>query len=217
MTHRRAFLGQLGALAAVGLAVDADELRASPSQGGPWDTSWLDGLAQAQYRVVFNTSEVAEGNVLSYASTFLDDFHAVHGTTDQQTRPVIVIRRLATSMALNDAMWDKYAIGEDLKVKDANTHAPATRNIYWRPRDGATGWEADYALEPLQRRGLITLVCNVALGNWAGAVARRLQHDPETLKAEARTNLIPGAILVPSGIFALIRAQNAGCAYMPGT
>jgi intracellular sulfur oxidation DsrE/DsrF family protein len=35
--------------------------------------------------------------------------------------------------------------------------------------------------------------------------------------AEARANLIPGAIVVPSGIYALIRAQNAGCAFMPGT
>jgi intracellular sulfur oxidation DsrE/DsrF family protein len=28
---------------------------------------------------------------------------------------------------------------------------------------------------------------------------------------------VPGAILVPSGIYALIRAQNAGCAYMQGS
>jgi intracellular sulfur oxidation DsrE/DsrF family protein len=32
-----------------------------------------------------------------------------------------------------------------------------------------------------------------------------------------KANLIPGAIIVPSGIFALIRAQNAGCAFMAGT
>ncbi len=33
---------------------------------------------------------------------------------------------------------------------------------------------------------------------------------------DARAQLIPGAIVVPSGIYALIRAQNAGCAYMQG-
>jgi hypothetical protein len=57
----------------------------------------------------------------------------------------------------------------------------------------------------------------VALGNFAGGMARKYQRDPEAVKAEWRENLVPGAILVPSGIFALIRAQNAGCAYMPGT
>jgi hypothetical protein len=217
MADRRAFLGRLSALA-VSLSVDADELRAaSPRRSGPWDTSWLDRLASAQYRVVFNTSEVSDGNVLSYAASFLDDFHTVHGTTDQQTRAVIVFRRLGTPMALNDALWERYAIGEDLKIKDPNTHALATRNVFWRAREGATGWEAEYALDPLQRRGLISLVCNVALGNWASVMARRYQHDPEAVKAEARENLIPGAILVPSGIYALIRAQNAGCAFMPGT
>ncbi len=105
-------------------------------------------------------------------------------------------------MALNDALWERYAIGEDQKIKDPNTKAPATRNVFWKARDAATGWEAQNALEPLQRRGLISLVCNVALGNWATGVARKYQRDPEAVKAEWRENLIPGAILVPSGIYA---------------
>lgn len=217
MSNRRAFSGQLGTIAA-GLTVGTDELRAASAHGvGPWDTSWLDQLASAQYRVVFNTSDVSDGNVLGYTAAFLDDFHAVHGTTDAQTRPVIVFRRLGIPMALNDSLWERYGVGQDMKLKDPNTHAVAMRNIYWKPRDGATGWEAQFGLEPLQRRGLISLVCNVALGNWAASMARRHQHDPETVKAEARENLVPGAILVPSGIYALIRAQNAGCAFMPGT
>jgi hypothetical protein len=200
------------------MTFDADELHpTSVHAHGSWDTSWLDHLALAQYRVVFNTSEVSEGNVLSYVDSFLDDFHTVHGTTDQQTRAVVVFRRLGTPMALNDSMWERYKIGEDLKIKDPNTHTAATRNVFWKAREGATGWEAKYALEPLQRRGLISLVCNVAIGNWASQMARRYQRDPEAVKAEARDNLIPGAILVPSGIYALIRAQNAGCAFMPGT
>ena len=50
-----------------------------------------------------------------------------------------------------------------------------------------------------------------------GATVTAIDRDPEAVKAEWRENLIPGAILVPSGIYALIRAQNAGCAFMPGT
>jgi hypothetical protein len=216
---RRNFLSRLGAVAAT-MTLDRDEMRASVrarDASEVWDTSWLDRLASGQYRVVFNTSEIAEGNVLSYVDEFLGDFHTVHGTTDQQTRPVVVFRRLGTPMAYNDRIWERYAIGEDLKTKDPNTNAFATRNVYWKPREGATGWEAQYALEPLQRRGLISLVCNVAMSNWATRMAERLKRDPEAVKTEVRENLIPGAILVPSGIYALIRAQNAGCAFMPGT
>jgi hypothetical protein len=222
MTHksnRRAFFGTLGAVAAA-LTLDPDEMRGavhSRAANETWDTSWLDRLASAQYRVVFNTSEIAEGNVLGYVDEFFNDFHAAHGTTEQQTRPVVVFRRLGTPMAFNDSIWNRYGIGEDLKIKDPETGAFATRNIYWKPRDGATGWEAQYAIEPLHRRGMISLVCNVAMTNWARRTAQHFKRDPEAVQKEVRENLIPGAILVPSGIYALIRAQNAGCAFMPGT
>jgi intracellular sulfur oxidation DsrE/DsrF family protein len=217
MTGRRKFVGQLGALAAA-MSVAGDELHAaSDSSQGMWDTTWLDRLAAAKYRVVFNASEVSDGDVLSHAASFFEDYRTVHGTTDRDTRPVIVFRRGGTPMAVNDHLWQTYAIGESLKLKDPETHAVATRNVFWKARKGASGWEADTALESLQKRGLISLVCNIALGNWARRWAESTNRDPESVLAEARANLIPGAILVPSGIYGLIRAQNAGCAYMPGS
>jgi hypothetical protein len=205
MSKRRAFLAQLGATAAT-LTFDAGELRASPTAAsGPWDMSWLDQLAAAKYRVVFNASEIADGIAMDYASTFYDHFHEADGTTDRDTRPVIVFRRLGTPMALNDAMWDRYAIGEDRKVMDSATHAPAHRNVY-AP-----------SIEALRRRGLISLVCNIALGNVAAGAAQKTQRNADDVRAEFKANLVPGAIVVPSGIYALIRAQNAGCAFMQGT
>jgi intracellular sulfur oxidation DsrE/DsrF family protein len=38
----------------------------------------------------------------------------------------------------------------------------------------------------------------------------------DEVRAEFRANLVPGATLVPNGVYGVIRAQNAGCAYMPG-
>jgi hypothetical protein len=64
---------------------------------------------------------------------------------------------------------------------------------------------------------MICLVCNVALGSMAYRMAEKTHQNVEDVKTEFRANLVPGAILVPSGIYALIRAQNAGCACMPGT
>jgi intracellular sulfur oxidation DsrE/DsrF family protein len=71
--------------------------------------------------------------------------------------------------------------------------------------------------ETLRPQGLISLVCNIALGHWSARAAKRANRKAADVMAEARANLIPGAIVVPSGIDALIRAQNAGCAFMPGT
>jgi intracellular sulfur oxidation DsrE/DsrF family protein len=205
MNHRREFLGYVGALAAL-TALDSDDLKAAAAQpAGKWDMSWVDALSSASYRVVFNAEDIADGAAMSYAETFLDHFHEAQGTADAQTRPVIVFRRLGTPMALDDVLLDRYAIGEDAKITDSRTQKPATRNIYKKQ------------LEELQRRGLISLVCNIALGNWSARAAQRTKRKVGEVIAEARANLIPGAIVVPSGIFALIRAQNAGCAFMPGT
>lgn len=215
MTKRREFLARLGVAAAT-ISFDADELRAaSAPTTSPWDTSWLDRLATAQYRVVFNASEISDGAAMNYASTFLDQFHEVHNTTDKQTRPVIVFRRLGTAMAFNDAMWDRYAIGEDTKTTDSG--APARRNVFWKGRPGAPPESVTDKIETLQGRGLICLVCNIAVNNVGYRYAEKVHRDVEEVRAELKANLVPGAILVPSGIFALIRAQNAGCAYMPGT
>lgn len=215
MTLRRDFLAQLGAVAAA-LTFDAGELLAAPVSESPgsWDTSWLDQLATARYRAVFNASEINDGAALNYAATFLDDFHEAHNTTDAMTRPVVVFRRLGTPMALTDAMWDRFAIGEDVKITDSETKSPARRNVFWRA--GAPGNNAD-KIETLRNRGLISLVCNQALGNMGRRLAVQTKQNVEDVQKELRANLIPGAILVPSGIYALIRAQNAGCAYMPGT
>ena len=87
--------------------------------------------------MVFNASDIADGAAMAYASTFFDHFHEAHGTSDAQTRPVIVFRRLGTVMALNDMLWEKYAIGEDRKINDSSTHAPAKRNVFWKAAPGA--------------------------------------------------------------------------------
>jgi intracellular sulfur oxidation DsrE/DsrF family protein len=216
MTQRREFLAKLGVMASA-MALDADELRAATSpDDSPWDTSWIDRLASAQFRAVFNASDIGEGTVLSHALVFFDHFHELHGTTDDQTCPVIVFRRLGTQMAFNDHLWNRYEIGAERSVEDAATGAPAKRNIFWRAADGASPAAGSSKLQTLMQRGLISLVCDISVRGWSGRMAERTNQDAGAVRDEVLANLIPGAILVPSGIYALIRAQNAGAAYMPG-
>ncbi len=212
MTTRRGFITQVGAGAAATL-FDGEELLAGTvaERSAPWDTTWIDRLARAQFRVVFNASEVSDGAAMYYASAFFDDYQTVHGTRDDETRPVIVFRRLGTPMAFNDAMWEKYSIGEDAKIDDSATHGRARRNVFWKSASGAAT-----DIERLHARGMISLVCNIATENWARGFAEKTKRDQDEVKREVKANLVPGAILVPSGIYGLIRAQNAGCAYMPG-
>lgn len=218
MPTRRTFIAQVGAGAAATL-FDVDELRAGSAiaKHSAWDTSWIDRLAAAQYRVVFNASDVSDGAAMNYAWTFFEDYHTVHDTSDAQTRPVIVFRRLGTPMAFNDAMWDRYPLGEDTKTTDSATRAPAKRNVFWSARPGASPESVAMKIETLHGRGMISLVCAYATANIGRGLAEKTKRDVREVQDELKANLVPGAILVPSGIYALIRAQNAGCAYMPGT
>jgi hypothetical protein len=71
------------------------------------------------------------------------------------------------------------------------------------------------SIERLQKVGAIILVCDFALGHLANRLAKATGGTEEAVHAELRSNLVPGAILVPSGIFSAGEAQNAGCAFIP--
>ena len=216
MTHRREFLAKLGVLAGA-MTLDPDELRAVPaSRGSSWDTSWIDALASAKYRVVVNASEIADGAAMFFARQFLDDYHEVHGTADSSTRAAIVFRGSGVPMAFNDAIWERYAVGEDVKLADPDTGRLARRNIFWGAKQASSPEDVALALQTLSQRGVINLVCNIAVGRWAERAAARRHVSVDAVRADVMANLVPGAIMVPSGVFALVRAQNAGCAYMPG-
>jgi hypothetical protein len=206
MAQRRAFLGQLG-VAAAALIVDRPPpaVPRSPRLTSEWDLSWVERLSGVPYRVVFDANQVADGFAFDLASTFLDQYHEVYDTSDDQARAVIVMRQLGTPLALGDALWDRYAIGEEINMQDPATHAPARRNPFLKGK-----------LAALRARGTILLLCNIAANNWASSHAARSHRDAEAVWAEVKSGLAPGVILVPSGVFALIRAQNAGCAYMRG-
>ncbi len=216
MPLRREFLAQLGGLVAAG-SLDSRSLGAMESFHSPdWDLSWIDRINAAKNRVVFNSKKVDDGGVVYDAELVLNQYHEVYGTGDDATCVVIVLRSAAVAMAFNDSIWAHYAIGEQAKVTDPSTHASPTRNMFYKPQDSAGEKAAGHSISELQKRGLICLVCNRALHGWASEFAEKTKQTDDAVYTEMRANLIPGSYLVPSGIFALIRAQDAGCAYMPG-
>ena len=52
------------------------------------------------------------------------------------------------------------------------------------------------------------------MGHLSRRLATKLGRNADDVHADIRTNLVHGAYAVPSGIFGLARAQNAGCAYV---
>ena len=69
-------------------------------------------------------------------------------------------------------------------------------------------------LADLLARGSIILVCDFALGHLAERIAEKTHHQPDEVHRELLSGFVPGAFAVPSGIFGLAKAQNAGCAFV---
>ena len=94
-------------------------------------------LKPATYRAVIDASTLEEGYAPDLAKGLIDTFHEVHNTSDDQVRIVIVARRGGTPLALGDAVWEKFPLGEDTKTTDGDG-APYRRNPYYRARLGAS-------------------------------------------------------------------------------
>lgn len=225
-TPRRDFLGWLGAstlFAAAGAPLAAAPLAAAPRRGpspGPqpvsseWEMGWVDRLT-GKYRAVFDGPAVSEGDVLFRAVMWRKQHNEVYKTDPADLNAVVVIRHEAIPLAMNDEYWATYGVGKETKMKDPKTKKWMTVNpIRATPPDTPPRW-ADYSLERFLEQGGIVLACNIAFGMIVHNVATKEKlKDRDAAVARAKTMLIPGIVLQPSGVFAVLRAQEAGCNYI---
>jgi intracellular sulfur oxidation DsrE/DsrF family protein len=200
---RRNFLSDvaIGATGAVALSAllrdesEAAEVRAAHA-AAEWDLTWIDRLT-GKYRTVFDSPEVNDGMVFTNARVFMMGFSEVYKASDADMQAVIVMRHKGVVQAFNDAMWEKYGIGAAFNVANAEKRNP---------------WTADMAR--LKDQGATLIACNLAATRQSREFAKRLNLDADEVKKDLYANFIPGVIVQPSGVFATIRAQQAGCAFM---
>ena len=209
-THRRGFLGTLAAAAAAGLASFTPFRAAAaavPSGADPAFEAWLNRIT-GKHKMVFDAPEVNSGMPVIWPRVWLNGNNDNYGTTDTQNSGVVILRHAAIPLAMVDALWAKYNLGQVFDLKEGD--APATRNIFAKPLPlplPGTG------VEQLLAKGVMFGVCNVALTIYSGAVAQKMGLDAATVKADWVAGLIPGCQVVPSGVLAVSRAQEKGCGY----
>jgi len=226
-TPRRDFIGQLagGAAALAGISlVPLATAQASVATDNPatlatgeWDDSWTAKLNGKKLRTVFDAPQINDALALHQANAVINNYRDVVGISEKDLGLVVVIRHRAIPMAFNDVIWEKYSAGVDLKLNDPTTGEPAKRNPFLHlSKDDTHGLvDADTSLESLYNRGVIFLGCNNAALGWASMLAKKSGGKSDDVHAELKANLIPGMTLLPTGIFAVVRAQNVGCSYMP--
>jgi intracellular sulfur oxidation DsrE/DsrF family protein len=210
-TDRREFLEFLTAGAAA-LTLPFASVAAETTTRGPWSDAWLDKIT-GKHKQFFDAVTTNEGFALAFALGFLNLNHEAYGLSDRELTAVVGLRHVAMPMALSDAMWEKYKIGDAFKVMDPATKAPATRNPFLHA-DGVTFPGSD--IPTLVSRGVIFTACNVALTKISERFAPSVGMTADAAKAEWTAALQPGVTLVPIGVLAVNRAQERGCTYCYG-
>lgn len=222
---RRSFVQHVGHVASLTFLSSAMGATVARAESAPvpatavstddWDLSWLARLASGTDRAVFDWPTLgspADPILLELADRYLQNCAVAYGAQPYAVRVVLNIRTQAVPAAVADVMWERYALGAEYQTTDPTTGVLAIRNPFWyRAPDPAPGLGLP-CLADLQRAGATILVCDFALTNLAKRLAPKFHQSEATVHAALRANLVPGAFAVPSGIFGLVRAQNAGCA-----
>lgn len=207
-TERRGFLRRLTALTAAmsvpawrGAGAEVSVENASPDE-------WVDRI-RGKHRQVFDATTHNSGFAAAFAANFVDGYKQQFKATDADVTPVIVYRHFAMPLMLRDELWQRYKVGEFLKVDDPDTKATATRNIFQQ----GVMMHPGLTYERLIERGAVVVACNLALTVLSQNLAANAGVSAEQAKKEWTEGLLKGVALAPSGVYAVSRAQEKGCTY----
>jgi hypothetical protein len=210
-THRRGFLGGMAAGAAAlvvgGFSTAGAEILAS-TESRALDDAWI-GKIKGKYRQVFDATAPNDGWGAAFPLNFIDSTKEALKVTDADITGITVFRHFAMPLMLNDATWAKYKIGAMLNVTDPKTKAPAVKNIF---RDNVP-LRAGLTYEQEIAKGVIFVACNLALTVISGMAAPGAGVSADQAKKDFTAGILPGVYLAASGVYAVNRAQQAGCTY----
>jgi intracellular sulfur oxidation DsrE/DsrF family protein len=221
-TTRRGFLESVASGAAAigltGLTGTFQGLRASPVFSGtnPNDPELVFKNLKGKHRVVYDVPEAVGMFPFVWSRVFLLTNMAT-GTEEKDNNVVVVLRHTGIPYAFEDRLWSKYNFGEFFKVANEQK-TPLNRNPFWKPAKGTyklPGFGAvEIGINELQDSGVQFVVCNAAITVYSAAYAEQNNMDPAAVKKDWEAGLLPGITVVPSGVWALGRAQENKCAYV---
>lgn len=224
MPSRRDFLGTLGAGAAAVTArtmpfgaIPAQVRMTSPPHVGaePYDFSWPATLS-TPHRAVFDAAAIESGRSVWRASIWEAQYIEHLRTPRADLSSVLVIRAEAISLVMQQAFWDRYELGKLMRVTHPVTQQSTDRNpaLLSSTRSEIPPAFDDWALDRYIARGRAVLACDLAFREIVQLVMKADRVSDAAARERALPMLIPGVKLQPSGIFAVVRAQEAGAQYV---
>ncbi len=221
-TGRRGFIGSLAAGAAtLGIANLAAPLQGFAGKSNPVGImadpdAWFSQIKGKKHKIVYDSPHPNGIFAFAWPRVFLLT-NAATGTPEKECGVVVVLRHDSIPFAMEDRLWEKYKFGETFKVNDADGK-PATKNAFWKPASGTykvPGFGViEIGINELQSSGVMFCVCDAALTVYSAALAQGMGKDAAEVKKDWVSGVLPGIQIVPSGVWALGRAQENGCGYI---
>jgi len=221
-TDRRKFLGTLttgaAAMSFAGLLSPLQEASASPAiniEGLSDAEAWFKKI-KGKHRIVFDATQPHDIFPFAWPRVFLLT-NEMTGTPSKDCGVVVVLRHSDIGYALQPQLWSKYNLGGVFGAEDPATKKPATRNPFWKPNKGdfkvpGIG-EVAIGINELQDSGVMFCVCEAAITVYSAVVADAMKLDAVEIRKDWVAGLLPGIQPVPSGVWAVGRAQEHGCNY----
>jgi intracellular sulfur oxidation DsrE/DsrF family protein len=223
---RRAFVGQ----AAAGLAtLSAATTSAAPQmvyKKTDWKIAEFEQLAKNKARVkqVYDEIQIGGGRFLNNIKNSLNGLHFGFDIPVEQIKIVGALHGPANMLNFDDYVWQKYRVGEFLKVDDPKSGQPATRNIFFPskaapemryssqdPNDENSQFQ-DASIQGLQGRGVQFLCCHTATEEQSRLLIKQfgLTQKPEEIVIDMMAHTVPGVLVVASMVAAIALLQSEG-------
>ena len=223
---RRLFLGQATAsLAALGAMRSSAEPQLVYKRSD-WNFAEFERLVKNSSRVkqVFDENQIGGGKFLNNIKNSLNGLHFGFGIPADQIKIIAAMHGAANALNFNDYVWQKYRIGEWLKVQDPKTGQPAVRNPFFASKaapqmhyatqdpDDENSLFQDTSIQALQLRGVQFLCCHTATEEQSRGLIKEfgLSQQRDEVVKDLLGHTLPGVLVVASMVSAIALLQSEG-------
>lgn len=121
----------------------------------------------------------------------------------------------SVSYALNDDVWRKYGFGAAFNLAPTNVYYKASSLQESGPPDDPATIYQDWSAEAVMHRGGAFMVCHNAMTAVAALLSQKIGTSPAVALDEFVRGVLPGFLVVPSGVAAVQVALERGWQLYP--
>lgn len=177
-----------------------------------WDTSWTKRVT-GKHKAMFDVPEIEGGVGVSRAAFWGRQYMDVLKVTPAELSTVIVIRHAAIFLLMNQEYWTTYEVGKARKLKNDRGKVQQYNPVLAAPGD-ARAANNTMLLDKQLANGAIVLGCNLAFRSVVSLIEKKDKIPNAAAREKAKGMIVPGVIMQPSGIFANVMAEEAGCVFV---